>query len=247
VSWNDVTLTKVGEELLSGMLNGAKLIITRAAAGDTTVNETRLPLQTEVFSPVNVPVLISGQSETEDKTGTRIDIQIRNDGVAETTRIRQVGIYARTERHDEILFGILQDEIGEEVPAYSDFSEWLIKLSIIIGISRTNNISVVVSPHVFITREGLDRTIDGHNTDENAHAELFAQVGKKVISERIRDPSKPDYGLGGGGEWSGALEVSSYSGNAEVTVVLNGTEYDGDNISRNAENAPDGTIIIKEI
>ncbi len=132
----------------------------------------------------------------------------------------------------------------------------------IVGISRTNNISVEVSPHVFSTKKELD-TVKGeleqlsgdntadaikrHDTSESAHAELFAKIGRKVISERIRDPSKPDYGLGGGGEWSGALEVSSYSGNAEVTVVVNNTEYDGDNISRDPENAPDGTIIVKEI
>ena len=37
-----------------------------------------------------------------------------------------------------------------------------------------------------------------------------------------------------------------YTGNAEVTVVLGGKEYDGKNISRDAENAPNGTFIIRE-
>ncbi len=156
MSWNEVTLTKSGVELLSGMLNGAKLIITRAAIGDKTVSDALLPTQTEIFSPISAPALISGQSEVEGRAGTRIDIQIRNDGVLKTSRMRQVGIFAKTESHDEVLLGLLQDEIGEEIPAYSDFPEWLIKLSVIIGISRTNNISVVVDPHVFATKAELD-------------------------------------------------------------------------------------------
>lgn len=156
MSWNQVILTKVGEELLSGMLNGSKLIITRAVIGDKTVAEEQLPMQTGVFSPISAPALLSGQEEVAGKNGTQIDIQIRNDGVLETSRMRQVGIFAKSEHHDEVLLGILQDETGEEIPAYGDFPEWLIRLSVVIGISRTNNINVVVNPHVFATKLELD-------------------------------------------------------------------------------------------
>lgn len=51
MSWNQVILTKVGEELLSKMLNGSKLIFTRVVIGDTTVNESQLSMQTAVFRP----------------------------------------------------------------------------------------------------------------------------------------------------------------------------------------------------
>lgn len=77
-------------------------------------------------------------------------------------------------------------------------------------------------------------------------SEKLSNVQYRPLATRIRNPDKPDYGLGGGGEWSGTLEVASYSGAAEITVVVNGVEYDGKNISQNGESAPNGTIIIRE-
>ena len=70
MSWNQVILTKVGEELLSKMLNGSKLIFTRVVIGDTTVNESQLSMQTAVFSPLSAPALIVGKQEVPSKNGT---------------------------------------------------------------------------------------------------------------------------------------------------------------------------------
>lgn len=93
----------------------------------------------------------------------------------------------------------------------------------------------------------VETNSENHNADENAHADLLSNVVRyRPLATRIRNPDKPDYGLGGGGEWSGTLEIASYSGAAEVTVIANGMEYDGKNISRNGEAAPNGTIIIME-
>lgn len=155
MSWENVTITKDGEQLLSKMLNGSKLLFTRVVVGDKTVNNAQLSAQTSVFSPISAPALIAGKSETPQKNGTQIKIQIRNDGVRTTTRMRQIGLYARTEHDDEVLFGLLQDEIGEEIPAYEDFPQFLIELYTNIAISRTNNIQVVVSPAVFATAAEL--------------------------------------------------------------------------------------------
>lgn len=241
MSWNEVVLTKVGEELIAGMLGGAKLTITRAEIGDTAVDEEILPEQTAVFSPISAPALIRGQGIVESGNGTRIDIQIRNDGVTETSRMKQIGIFAKTESHEEIMLGILQDDVGEEIPAYNDFPEWLISLSVIIGISRTNNIVVNVNPHVFVTLEDfnvLKEQLSALLAESNCH--------HREIARRFRDPTKPDYGIGGGDAAGITLITAEHTGNADVTVVIDGKEYDGKNISRRAEDAPSGTLIIKE-
>jgi len=70
-----------------------------------------------------------------------------------------------------------------------------------------------------------------------------------VIAARPRDPSKPDYGMGGGGEDGGeislALETGPYTGTTEVGVVVSGVLYDAHNMSTHGDIAPNGTILIK--
>lgn len=160
MSWENVTITKGGEQLLSKMMNGSKLLFTRVVIGDKTVNNELLSAQTSVFSPISAPALIAGRSETPQENGTQIKIQIRNDGVSTTTRMLQIGLYAKSEHDEEVLLGILQDDIGEEIPAYEEFPQFLIELYTTIAISRTNNIQVVVNPSVYITFADLQEFKD---------------------------------------------------------------------------------------
>ncbi len=157
--------------------------------------------------------------------------------------MKQIGIFARTDSESEVLLAIMQDEIGEEIPPYAEFPDFLIEFNAVLVIARTNNITVMTDSGAVATRADLE----SHNSDETAHSELFARLKRRVVATRLRDPSKPDYGVGGGGDSTGvALITADYTGNAEVTVVLGGKEYDGKNISRDAENAPNGTFIIRE-
>ncbi len=67
-----------------------------------------------------------------------------------------------------------------------------------------------------------------------------------VISTRVRDPEKPDFGLGDRPENSAALEVSTFTGTAEISAVVNGVEYDAENIYQNGDDVPDGALIINQ-
>ncbi len=156
MSWNEVTLTESGERLLASMLNGSKLTFTRAVLGSTTVEEEMMPMLTDISSPISAPALISGKKELESGNGTAILIQIRNEGVSETTRMRQIGVFAKSEHNDEVMFGVLQDDIGEEIPAYADFPQFEISLAVALAISRTNNIEVIVSPLVYAKQSDLE-------------------------------------------------------------------------------------------
>lgn len=89
-----------------------------------------------------------------------------------------------------------------------------------------------------------------HGTTPDAHSELFAALEAKyrrhVIAVRMRDPSKPSYGLGGG-DAVAMLEVGPYTGGAEVTAIVSGVEYDAKNMSASGENVPDGTLILTKV
>lgn len=71
----------------------------------------------------------------------------------------------------------------------------------------------------------------------------------RPIASRLRDPAKPDYGLGGGAaeaEAEAVLILRDYTGTAEATAVLSGQEYDALNISTGGDAIPDGTIILNK-
>lgn len=68
----------------------------------------------------------------------------------------------------------------------------------------------------------------------------------RVIASRLRDPSKPDYGLGGGGGAELVLELEGYTGKAALSAVLSGREYDALNLGTSGEAIPDGTIMIRK-
>lgn len=226
MSWENVTITKGGEQLLSKMMNGSKLLFTRVVIGDKTVNNELLSAQTSVFSPISAPALIAGRSETPQENGTQIKIQIRNDGVSTTTRMLQIGLYAKSEHDDEVLFGILQDDIGEEIPAYEEFPQFLIELYTTIAISRTNNIQVVVNPSVYVTFADL----------QEFKSEIDPSLMPKDIPERVENAdNKAEQALETANEVKQMLENFSTSSITKQDIVIPTTgwvqsdpeEYDG--------------------
>ena len=211
MSWENVTITKGGEQLLSKMMNGSKLLFTRVVIGDKTVNNELLSAQTSVFSPISAPALIAGRSETPQKNGTQIKIQIRNDSVGTTTRMLQIGLYAKSEHDDEVLFGILQDDIGEEIPAYEEFPQFLIELYTTIAISRTNNIQVVVNPSVYVTFADL----------QEFKSEIDPSLMPKDIPKRVENAdNKADQALETANEVKQMLENFSTSGITKQDIVI---------------------------
>lgn len=96
--------------------------------------------------------------------------------------------------------------------------------------------------HFIATVETLLQFIAEHNADLNAH-----DAQRIVVATRLRDPEKPTYGLGGGGDDGGEaiLKTGPYTGRTEAGVVVSGVLYDAKNMSTHGDTAPDGTIIIK--
>jgi len=238
--FSKIIITKSGQELISRVLSGLGDITFTKVSSSDRVYETAELLTLDNLEDVRQSVPVSSIEKTND-AAVKIEAVFVNTGLKEGYYLRTLGLYAKGEDGAEILFAATSETSGNcFMPPFNSVTSSSLIVNLITAVGNAENVSIEVNPAAIASAEDLNLL--------KQRLEEFAETHeRKVISERIRDPNKPDYGLGGGGDWSGALEVSSYSGNAEVTVVLNGTEYDGDNISRNAENAPDGTIIIKEI
>lgn len=65
----------------------------------------------------------------------------------------------------------------------------------------------------------------------------------RVVASRDRDPGLPDYGL----DKAVMLRAAPYTGTAEITLQVEQTEYDAENMSARPQAAPSGTIIIKKV
>ena len=157
--------------------------------------------------------------------------------------MRQVGIYAHLEGENEDrpeLFAILQDETGYTIPAEAELADFSVTLYATIAIGTDANIQVKTDPAALVSFAALHDAIAEHNDDQAAH-----ERRRKVIAQRERDPNKPDYGIDDGAEI--ALRTAPYTGKTEFGVVVNGEEYDAENVSTEIESAPSGTIILKKL
>lgn len=170
-----------------------------------------------------------------------IDVKIVIDDAVGGFTVREMGLFT----DDGILFAVCNTPDTEKVSITGGIPGRL-TMTMHIIVTDASVVKVVINPGTYITVEqfnAIKEKIERLQTDVR---EIGCNI-RKEIAKRLRDPGKPDYGVGGGGEAAGVtLITAEHTGSADVTVVINGKDYDGKNISRRAEDAPSGTIIIKE-
>lgn len=104
-----------------------------------------------------------------------------------------------TGEETDLLYGTLGD-YRQPVPAYHAAfppSVFNYPLELILSDKIQVNSS---APAGLATWDDLAQAMAAHNADPNAHA-----AQRRVIAVRSRDPNKPDYGMGGGGEDGGEV------------------------------------------
>ena len=87
---------------------------------------------------------------------------------------------------------------------------------------------------------------EAQETADRAHVRA-AEYTRHVVAVRLRDPSRPSYGLEDDGPAMVVLDVGPYTGGAEVSAIVSGVEYDAKNMSVSGENVPDGTLILRKM
>lgn len=114
-NWNTVVYTTKGLALLSKLVAGSALSITRILSGAGLVPEDELQDQTDVTDPkqqlLGFPVEVRADAQAE------IPMMLKNTGLAEGYTAHQIGVFATDPDEGEILLIIAQDDTGEDVPA----------------------------------------------------------------------------------------------------------------------------------
>ena len=167
MSWNNSLYTNVGTNMMSEVLSGATMTITKAVGGAGTTAAESLAALTDVKDQKQT-LKILGIEDATDSTGSdagkRIKIQITNEDVETGYILHQVGIYAKLADGNEILLIIMQDDRGVEIPSHAENSDFEIELYGIMAISNLANISVTVDPNAVASVAMMNQQIEQVNT-----------------------------------------------------------------------------------
>jgi hypothetical protein len=167
MSWNNSLYTNVGTNMMSEVLSGATMTITKAVGGAGTTAAESLAALTDVKDQKQT-LKILGIEDATDSTGNdagkRIKIQITNEDVETGYILHQVGIYAKLADGNETLLIIMQDDRGVEIPSHAENSDFEIELYGIMAISNLANISVTVDPNAVASVKMVNQQITQVNT-----------------------------------------------------------------------------------
>lgn len=167
MSWNNSLYTNVGTKMMSEVLSGATMTITKAVGGSGTTAAESLAALTDVKEQKQTLKILGIEDATDssdDDVGKRIKIQITNGDLETGYILHQVGIYAKLADGEETLLIIMQDDRGVEIPSHTENSDFSIELYGIMAISNLANISVTVDPNAVASVKMVNQQIMQVNT-----------------------------------------------------------------------------------
>jgi len=167
MSWNNSLYTNIGTDMMSEVLSGATMTITKAVGGSGTTAAESLEALTDVKEQKQTLKILDIEDATDSSgngAGKRIKIQITNGDVETGYILHQVGIYAKLADGEETLLIIMQDDRGVEIPSHTENSDFEIELYGIMAISNLANISVTVDPSAVASVAMVKKQIAQANT-----------------------------------------------------------------------------------
>lgn len=160
MTWAEKTITDAGLILLQEALDGKAFTVVFAAAGTGYKESMQLASQTAIEEQIiGLDCKIVENNNLSSGPGREIVVQITNLGMTEATRIKQVGIYAKTDG-DPVLFAVVQDSDGCIVPAEDYIGGYKLRLKFGVPISATENITVITTPEGTASKEELANAIN---------------------------------------------------------------------------------------
>ncbi len=157
--FNSLTLTTKGQEiLLSSNTNIDKIItFTNASLGSEKLLPEEIKGATEIKSSwLKVPLNSVRIINDESNYFLRAEIAFTNIGITESKIMRELGIYAKFESEEEVLFAYsITDDDGETIPK-EDIVPATYKFTIDTTLSTETKINQVINPEGFLTKEVIE-------------------------------------------------------------------------------------------
>lgn len=142
MAWSGV-ITDSGEQLLQALIGGATLTFTSVQTGSG--NNANMQTATALNSPVATGTM-TGQIETN---GFFVRMKIPAYTTAYT--MKEIGLWARTGNASPVLFAVMQDATGIDIPASSSFPDFVYNMSTFIAASNTSSVSFTVDTSSYVS------------------------------------------------------------------------------------------------
>ena len=191
-SWKAGVITNKGLGLLSKLVKGHTLAITRAETGAGFVAPETLPHQTAVTDPKQALAFNTVSYPEEGKC--MIPCKLTNEEVTESYIARQIGLYAEDPDEGEILFYITQvedEDGGTGIPASTIIPSYSSVWNLVIYYGMADGVDVTVDPAGAITYEQMVEYVE-----TNILALTFAEIDELLGS--VPDGEYPEGGGTGG-------------------------------------------------
>lgn len=240
----ELIITNVGRGLVTRLIEGAASAqFTRVTASDYAYSEDELCLLTEL-SEIKQSAPISKITRI-DGTVVELLAAMDNTELSSGYFTRALGVYAEDGSGAEILFAVcIEPDTPYYMPPFSGKTVSSVTYRLNVKVDRSENVMIDTMPGAYATVEMLD----------SLEKKLVDRLDFKTVAMYERDPSKPNYlgGSEGGGagdtENAVTLNARGYTGTADIAVILSdGVIYDAENMSRDPQNAENGSLIIKEV
>lgn len=165
--FEEASVTDLGNQMLNEMMAGKYVQVTKATAGEGTVDADSLHEQTELQDEKQTLSIIG---DTVDETGRTIAIQVGN---AESSyKMEQIGVFAKlTDEGEEHLLFILQDKNPITVPDKSA-PTFMLNVYTHLNISNVGRFEVTIDKTGIVNIEFMNDAIETHNTAEDAHQDI---------------------------------------------------------------------------
>lgn len=180
--WENAVVTAKGISLLSKLIEGDTLEITKAETGEGYVAPGSLSQMTMVSNPKQTLTFRTQSYPEEGKC--KLPCYLTNDKLSTGYTAMQVGVYAKDPDEGEILFLIVQSQSGKgtvipseiEMPGYS--AEW----NLYFQYGQASSVSVTVDPTGAVNHAELEKELaffvklDAYNAHNQAIEESLEEV-----------------------------------------------------------------------
>lgn len=159
--WKAGVITNKGLGLLSKMITGKTLTITRAETGTGWIDPELLPQQTAVSEPMQEMTFATVSYPAEGKC--MIPCKLTNEKVETSYIARQIGVYAMDPDEGEILFYITQvedEDGGTGIPAANVIPSYSSTWNLVIYYGMADGVDVTVDPAGVVSHEDMERYVD---------------------------------------------------------------------------------------
>lgn len=159
--WKAGVITNKGLGLLSKLIKGHTLAISRAETGTGWIDPELLPQQTAVTEPKQALTFNAVSYPEEGKC--MIPCKLDNHELEESYIARQIGLYANDPDEGEILFYITQvedEDGGTGIPAAKIIPSYSSTWNLVIYYGMADGVDVTVDPAGAVTQEEMEQYVD---------------------------------------------------------------------------------------